>query len=373
MPSRDSTRVLFVAWQGARAGIERHLATLIDSLPSRFEKSVVFLSSGGPIADELAAAGIPIRALGLRRSYDPRGGAQLARFVREGHFDLVHDHSTMAAAPILRLGLASVPLVVTEHLAMAQRRLDQRLSYRLLSRFVDCFIANSNATRADLVAHGIAAARVRVIHLAIADNPAFASTTPAAARAALGLEGTPTAPVVGFVGRLEPEKGCRRFVQVAARVAAEVPAAQFVMIGDGSQRSAVAADVAAAGLAQKFVLAGARSKVETLYPAFDVLVSCSERETFGLAILEAMTAGVSVAAFDVGGISEVLAGAGELAPAGDIAALAARVTGLLRDADRRTELGRLAQARVAERLTARQMASQVGDVYEAVMEQRRRG
>jgi len=371
MPLREPRRrVLLLAWQGARAGIERHLTTLIRALPPRYEKAVAFLSAGGPIADELAAEGIPVRVLGMRRSYDPRGGAAVQQLVREGKFDLVHDHSTMAAAPILWLGLAGVPLVVTEHLAMAQRRLDQRLSYRLLSRFVDRFIANSNATRADLVAHGVAAERVCVVHHGLSSMPACNVMTAAAARAALGLAFAPTAPIVGFVGRLEPEKGCRCFVQVVARVATERPDARFVMVGDGSQRAAVVADIATAGLRDRVVLTGARAEVERVYPAFDVLVSSSQRETFGLAILEAMAAGVAVAAFNVGGVGELIdAETGELVEAGDIAALADRVVALLRDANRRLTLTTRAR-RVAERFTASRMAGEVAAVYDAVLSKR---
>jgi glycosyltransferase involved in cell wall biosynthesis len=205
-PESARRRVLFLAWQGARAGIERHLATLVHALPPRFDKTVVFLSRGGPMADELAGEGIAVHVLGMRRSYDPLGALRLLRLVQAGDFALVHDHSTMAAAPVLALGLARMPLVVTEHLSLAQRRLDQRWSYRLLSPFVDCFIANSNATRDELVRLGIAEDKVRVIYHGL---PARAPAPRPTARALVcGERGWDAAPLVGFVGRLEPEKGC---------------------------------------------------------------------------------------------------------------------------------------------------------------------
>ena len=374
MPSPDPTRrVLFLAWQGARAGIERHLATLIGMLPPRFQPTVAFLSTGGTIADDLAAAGVPTHVIGMRRSYDPRGGRAVASLVRGGGFDLVHDHSTMAPAAIVGLAFAGVPIVVTEHLAMSQRRLDQQLSYRLLSRFVECFIANSEATRRDLVAHGVAASRVRVVHLGLPLTPSPATIDSTRARAALGLRTPESAPLVGFVGRLEPEKGCRRFVQVAARVAAARPDATFAVVGDGSQRDLVAADVAAAGLRERLVMTGQRADIEQLYPAFDVLVSTSLRETFGLAILEAMAAGVAVAAFDVGGVRELVGSdTGELVRADDVEALAHAVIGLLRDPERRRAIGARARVVADERFTATRMVDQVVAIYDEVLAARRR-
>ncbi len=368
MPVSDSPprRILFLAWQGGRAGIERHLATLIGALPPRFDKTVVFLSRGGPMAEELAGAGVPVHVLGMRRSYDPRGARRLLRLVRAGDFALVHDHSTMAAAPVLALGLARVPLVVTEHLSLAQRRLDQRFCYRLLSPFVSCFIANSGATRDELLRLRIAAARVRVIYHGLAP---CRPVTRAAARALLnGGSQASEAPLVGFVGRLEPEKGGRTFVRVAAAVAAALPAARFVIIGDGSERHALAADVIAAGLSDRLRMVGEVREIEKLYPALDVLVSTSRRETFGLGLLEAMAAGVAVAAFRVGGVGELVdAGAGVTVSPGDVAALVAAVVSLLREPERRAALGERARQRATARFGVARMAAEVAHVYDEAL------
>jgi glycosyltransferase involved in cell wall biosynthesis len=369
----ETRRVLFLAWQGARAGIERHLGVLLDVLPERFDKAVAFLSRGGPMADEIASRGVPTSVLGMRRSYDLRGALRVLHLVREGGFALVHDHSTMSAATMLLLGLSRVPLVVTEHLSFGQRRLDQRLSYRLLSRFVSCFIANSQATRAELIAHGVSASRVQVIPHGI---PLRDGSPPEQARRAIavalargsGRVDAWSGPIVGFVGRLEPEKGGRQFVATAACVARAVPEARFVMIGDGSQRGSIEADAREAGLGDRLVMLGDVAEVERFYPAFAVLVSTSLRETFGLAILEAMAAGVPVAAFRTGGVGELLeAGAGEGVSVGDVRGLAEVVVELLRDPARRSSLARRARQRVSEQFTATRMAHEVARVYDDVL------
>jgi glycosyltransferase involved in cell wall biosynthesis len=179
------------------------------------------------------------------------------------------------------------------------------------------------------------------------------------------------APVVGFVGRLEPEKGCRAFLRVATKVAAAVPSARFVMIGEGSERKALEADILAAGLSDRAQMTGEIADIEKLYPALDVLVSTSQRETFGLALLEAMAAGVAVAAFRVGGVGELIdLGAGLTVAPGEDAGLADAVISLLRQPDRRGALGQQARARVAARFGVDRMAAEVAKVYDAVCARR---
>jgi glycosyltransferase involved in cell wall biosynthesis len=80
------------------------------------------------------------------------------------------------------------------------------------------------------------------------------------------------------------------------------------------------------------MLRGSRDNAAALMPAFDVLVLSSRTEGTPMAILEAMSAGVPVVAFAVGGIPQVLgAGSGWLVPPGDIAGLRSAIGDALAD------------------------------------------
>ena len=111
-----------------------------------------------------------------------------------------------------------------------------------------------------------------------------------AARAALRL--SVSAFVVGVVGRLHPKKAPARALRLFQRFRQAAPTAHLVFVGDGPLRAELE------GIADDGVtFAGFRADAKTLLNAFDVLLCCStEREAFGLALLEGLAAGLPVIA-----------------------------------------------------------------------------
>jgi glycosyltransferase involved in cell wall biosynthesis len=105
--------------------------------------------------------------------------------------------------------------------------------------------------------------------------------------------------VVGFVGRISPEKN----IPVILACAKGMPEISFVIIGDGPQESPL--KQMAKDLKNVFFL-GRKNDLEKWYPAFDLLILPSVMEGKPLVILEAMSAGTPVVASDVGAIIEVV-------------------------------------------------------------------
>lgn len=105
--------------------------------------------------------------------------------------------------------------------------------------------------------------------------------------------------IVGFVGRLSPEKNIPAILQCAKML----PDVSFVIVGDGPQKQPL--EQMAKDLKNVY-FTGARSDVEKFYAAFDLLVLPSVMEGMPLVILEAMCAGTPVVASDVGAILEVV-------------------------------------------------------------------
>ena len=95
----------------------------------------------------------------------------------------------------------------------------------------------------------------------------------------------------------------------------------------------------------------------------------SELESFGLSALEAMAAGVPVVGSDAGGLPEVVrhAESGYLLPVGDVEGMAARTIEILRDDERRREMGEAARHRVASLFDADRVVEQYEAVYERVI------
>ncbi len=142
-----------------------------------------------------------------------------------------------------------------------------------------------------------------------------------AARAAFGLRG----PLVGYVGRLVPEKGVDLFVNALA----DLPGVFGVIAGDGPERGALEALAAERGVTDRLRFTGVLTPrdAERVIGALDVLVLPSRTrpnwaEQFGRVLIEAMASNVAVVAADSGAIGEVVGDGGLLVPEDDVPALA---------------------------------------------------
>lgn len=185
-------------------------------------------------------------------------------------------------------------------------------------------LAPSTAAMADLRAHGVP----RVHHWGRGiDTALFApSRRSEALRALWSPDGRP---VVGFVGRLAPEKRVERLAGLAARGDLRV-----VIVGDGPERGRLA------GLMPTAIFTGELhgDELATAYASLDVFVHAGEHETFCQAVQEALASGVPVIAPDAGGPRDLVDDGVTgrlLAPATFAADLPAAVDGLLEPEVRR--------------------------------------
>ncbi len=161
------------------------------------------------------------------------------------------------------------------------------------------------------------------------------------ARRSLGLpEGDP---VVLYVGRLLRIKGPHHLLRAFPSVLGQLPHALLVVVGDGDERGQLEALAHGLGLDGRVRFAGSRSHEDVIrfMRASDVFVLPSLVESFGIVLLEAMSCGLPVVASRVMGIPYLVEDGenGFLVPPGDEAALADRITALLRDRELRESFG----------------------------------
>jgi L-malate glycosyltransferase len=156
-------------------------------------------------------------------------------------------------------------------------------------------------------------------------------------------------PTVVCVAALRPEKGHDTLLAAFAAVLEVIPEARLVLVGDGPERPAIEATIAAAGMRASVVL---RGRVEEIWPHLadaDVFALASPAEALGIAIMEAMAAGLPVVATDVGGIPELVTPGvtGELFGVRDHPELARRLIELLQSPERRAAMSAAALAKAA--------------------------
>lgn len=113
--------------------------------------------------------------------------------------------------------------------------------------------------------------------------------------------------IIGFVGRLEPEKGILTFIDIAQDLASRWDAVQFWIVGDGSLMSQTRSRVKEyPKLEGKVFFWGLRQDVFAIMNKMDILLMPSKKETFGLVAVEAFVLRKYVVGYQVGGLTEVL-------------------------------------------------------------------
>ncbi|MFL5539132.1 MAG: glycosyltransferase family 4 protein, partial [Longimicrobiaceae bacterium] len=221
----------------------------------------------------------------------------------------------------------------------------KRALHRVPGLSADVCIAVSDFVRRRLVeVNGVPAGRVARVYNGI-DLVRFASPDRALLRRLLGVG--PSTPIVFCSARAQQCKGIQTLVDAAARLRADGGGdVAFAYAGDGDYLPALRERAAAAGLAGSFHFLGERADVHRLLPGATLAVVPSLwAEAFGLAVVEAMAAGVPVVATRTGGIPELVddGRTGVLTAPGDAAGLASALQALLHDpAGARAMAGRAA-------------------------------
>src|SRR5205823_1941917 len=154
----------------------------------------------------------------------------------------------------------------------------------------------------------------------------------------------PRSPVRGrilMVGRLASPKRPDLALRALAALRAAIPEAELHVVGDGSLRLQAERLAAKLGLAEAVRFLGHREDVPELLAASECALLASDYEGCPLTVVEAMAAGVPVAATDAGGTGELVppGSTGELGPLGDAEALALALERVLGDPGRAAELG----------------------------------
>ncbi len=164
-------------------------------------------------------------------------------------------------------------------------------------------------------------------------------------------------PVIGTIAALRPEKNLARLVRAFAELSRHTEA-RLVIAGAGAEADRLAALVATLGVAARVRFAGHVDAPERLLGGFDVFALSSDTEQMPFSVLEAMAAGLPVAAVDVGDVRHMLAAdnAGYLTEP-SAPALAAALGQLLADPARRAAIGAANRARVRELFDERRMAA----------------
>jgi glycosyltransferase involved in cell wall biosynthesis len=311
-------RVLVITGNAIVGGMESAVRGLCERLPRGAFELFALVPFESAFTQALRACGVRVHVAPIGERLRWHAIQYAASLVREHDVDVIHAH--LPAAHVVAALAGSVthtPVLTTIH-AMHLSMWDLEV-HRLAATHL-CFV--SEAARAHALAVGVLPARMSVIRNGV-DTARF--TPRAAAR------GPSAPPVIGFVGRLSPEKNPALFLRAAARIRARMPRARFVVVGDGPLRGELEALASTLAIRDAVAFDGECTDMPVRYRALDLMLLTSWHEGTPLALLEAMASGVPVVSTDVGGVAELIVSdaTGALVPPGDDAQMAERACELL--------------------------------------------
>jgi L-malate glycosyltransferase len=184
---------------------------------------------------------------------------------------------------------------------------------------------------------------------------------------------TDRSPTVGIVKTLRPRYGIRELILAFHQIADSFPDARLVIVGRGEQYTELQALIANLEMDKRITLAGqaGHDQIPRYLQSFDLFVvpSLTDRESFGVAAVEASACGLPVIASQVGGLPEVVLDGrtGLLVPPGDINALAAAMARLLSKPELRARMGQAGRQFVLEHYRWTDNASLMEQLYTEVL------
>ena len=237
--------------------------------------------------------------------------------VEEFQPDIVHAHHPFFLGnTAMRLARArNLPLVFTHHTMYEQYTHYTGSDSAAAARFVgslsagyanlcDAVIAPSQSV-ADMLRERGVEARIEVIPTGV-DVDRFAGGNGAACRAKHNIPAE--AFVVGYVGRLAPEKNLAVLAEQVGRFLEAEPRAYFLVVGAGPAEAEIREALQSAAISDRWRLAGVLDgqELSDAFCAIDVFAFASQSETQGMVVTEAMAAGVPVVALDGPGVRDVV-------------------------------------------------------------------
>ncbi|MBT2540317.1 GT4 family glycosyltransferase PelF [Streptomyces sp. ISL-44] len=203
---------------------------------------------------------------------------------------------------------------------------------------------------------GAASDRIRTVYNGV-DPHAFPEAGP-----------EPEVPTLSWCGRIDPIKDLETLIRAYAFMREELPALRLRLFGPvpaGCEEYRLRLEKLAAelGVTDGISYEGRIEQVARAYAAGSIVMLSSISEGFPFSIIEAMSCGRTTVSTDVGGVREAVGDTGLVVPPREPDTMARATLALLRDDERRAELGRAARKRVVEKFTLHQSVDGFRHIY----------
>lgn len=357
-------------------GLERVIASIVLGMDrSKYDVEAWCLARGGKIAEEIVDRGVTVKILGMATYHNPLKIIELAKLMRRHNVDIVHAHgyfgSTFGRIAAI---LARAPVIVTHvHTTYYGFKKRHLIIERCLSVFTDKIICVSQAVKKFVVERErISAQRICVIYNGVGKSFLREGDTDCDAdRASLGFNNGDF--VVITVASITPHKGHRVLIDAVRRLSKKHDQLRLLIVGDGPLSNELKSYINELGLSSKIVFTGQRKDVASLLRLANVFVLPStEREGFGIVLVEAMTSCLPLIGTRVGGIPEVIEENvnGFLVTPGNPEELAVAIEKLISDKTVSERMSWMGRKIFEKKFTVAKMTESIESLYDEIIEGR---
>ena len=303
-------KVIHLISGGDTGGARTHVYSLLKYLGQIIDVQLVCFR-GGDFADGAAALGIPTMVLG--KGFLANLGA-LKRIIRDGEYDLVHCHGSMAnvMGAMLRPSV-HVPVISTVH---SDYRLDYlgrpfaRAVYGTLNTWalhqLDYRVCVSDPIRQRLIDRGFEPNRLFSIYNGLDFSHVVPKTDRAAYFAQFGYTVHEGDVIAGIAARLDPVKDIPTLLRAVALAKKACPQLRLAIAGDGKERKKLEALTKELNLEDSVFFLGWVNDLDSFYGALDINTLSSVSEAFPYALPEGARAHLATVASNVGGVPAII-------------------------------------------------------------------
>lgn len=372
-------RILHIQKVKYIAGSESHLLMLLPRLREYgYNSTMLVLADAedrpGTFCERMRASGVPTEVMSMRGDIDPLLVWKLARYIRQGNFDLVHTHLFHADLyGTLAAYLSGKRIILsTRH---NDNKFRNHILFKVVNRLCVCFdkkiITISNWLKKFSVdVERVPESKVETIHYGFDVNSfdkKAKKSLPTEVRKEFNISSDQQ--VLGIVARLTEQKGHKDLLQAFRAVIDRYPQTILLIVGDGELEKDLKTQVQNMGLKEQVIFTGYREDIPAIMQAIDIFVHPSLWEGFGLVFLEAMAAGKPVVATRVSAIPEIVVDGetGYLVPPKNSHLLTEKILQLLENRVSAYKMGEKGRERLGQYFTVEKMVKEIKKLYDELL------
>ncbi|HOQ06425.1 MAG TPA: glycosyltransferase [Clostridiales bacterium] len=353
-------------------GSEKYIFSLAKKLHGKSCRFYIAYSEDGPGRSMFEELGIDLIPLKMNSPFDLKAALQLKKLCRQLSIDVIHTHFLREnyISVMSRIAGNRVGIINTRHM-LFENSWPVVLTNRFFTMFNSRIIAVSLHVMERLIMEGISKNRIALIYNGV-DTTEWDCSVSSSFRKEAGIPEEDM--LITSVSRFSPEKGHDFIIDVIGYMKDNRSVLglagkkyRFVLAGSGPLHGAIIEKAKARGLQDDIIFPGYVENVRELLKDSDIFIAHSQNEALGIAILEAMAAGLPVITTDSGGTAEIVDGNGQngiLVRYGDVQGYAEGIALLINDIHLRRKYADNGLKVVRERFSLDKTAAETYNLYE---------